>query len=81
MTKNKALPEPEPDDWVSKFIPAPPAPKFTIIPVDGPEHCRFFVGDQCVFTGDLNQGLRQMQEVGLLQVGDFYRLLIAAMRP
>jgi hypothetical protein len=72
MTKNKALPEPE--DWAAKFIPAPPSPRFTIVSIDGPEHCRFYVEDRCVYSGDHRQGLRQMDEAGLVRVGDFYRL-------
>jgi hypothetical protein len=66
--------EAQTEDWAEKFIPAPPSPKFTIASVDGLGHCRFFVGDRCVFTGDHRQGIRQMGEAGLLRVGDFYRL-------
>jgi hypothetical protein len=61
------------ENWADKFWQPPP--KFTIAPVDGGlDHCRFFVGDQCVFTGDHRQGIRQMEEAGLVRVGDFYRL-------
>ena len=65
---------PPEQNWAEKFIPAPPAPRFTIASVDGPEHVRIFVGGQCVFTGDYRQGIKQMHADGRLDPGDFYLL-------